>query len=322
MIYAVIADIHGNFPAFKAVVQAAQAQGAEGFLLLGDYIRDTPTLNEVIALMRSLPACTAILGNGDLGVLALDETKPKICSYDQMQPNFWTYHNLTKANLAFLQSLEETADLSLENSQTIHLSHSIPLIHHKPRLGIFHSGDYGRLQERAAFSLAEGRARMQTAAQAYAHEIRDYPGDICLYGHNHLQFLGQVAGKTLLNPGSCGMPADYDKRAPFALIKAEEDEVKIQLERVEYDVAATIQAVLDFKGFPYADFWGRLRAAILQTGSDIPMSRFWQHAQKIGSGAFPLSNQLWHEAVTSFEFDHNWQLADWQELGRRMGRMS
>ena len=49
MIYAVISDIHGNYPALKAVTYDAKAKGAEAFLLLGDYIRDTPTLNEVVA---------------------------------------------------------------------------------------------------------------------------------------------------------------------------------------------------------------------------------------------------------------------------------
>ena len=49
MIYAVISDIHGNYPALKAVIDDAKAKGVEAFLLLGDYIRDTPTLNEVVA---------------------------------------------------------------------------------------------------------------------------------------------------------------------------------------------------------------------------------------------------------------------------------
>jgi len=45
MIYAVISDIHGNYPAMKAVITDAKAREANAFLLLGDYIRDFPFAN-------------------------------------------------------------------------------------------------------------------------------------------------------------------------------------------------------------------------------------------------------------------------------------
>ncbi len=318
MIYAIIADIHGNLPALKAVVADARARGARSFLLLGDYIRDTPAANEVLELIQDLPGCTAILGNGDLGVVSLDQTRPASCSFDQMQPTYWTYKTLTQENLAFLKSLPETASLRLLGGKTVFLSHSISLIHHSPRLGAFHSGDYARQMEKAPFSLAQGMAKMLLAAQMHSHEVGAYPGDICLFGHNHLQFQGLVAGKLLLNPGSCGMAADYDLKAPYALLFDRGDRLEVELHRVEYPREETIRLLLEFSAFPYAGFWGRLRAALVKTGSDIPMSRFWQHARQIWPGAMPMPNHVWQEAVESFVFDHNWDLADWKELGRKL----
>jgi SAM-dependent methyltransferase/predicted phosphodiesterase len=317
MIYAVISDIHGNYPALKAVVSDAKAKGAEAFLLLGDYIRDTPTLNEVVDTIRTLPNCTAILGNGDIGVISLDKTKPEYCEFEQMLPNFWTYKNLSEQNLNYLKSLPESADKMLSSGKTVHLSHSIPLIHHTPRLGAFHSGDYARKMERSPFTIEEGMRDMQNAAEEYSDEVAAYPGDICLFGHNHLQYLGSVAGKILLNPGSCGMPSDYNIRAPYALMNDAGDMVEIQLHRVEYDVEQTIKAILEFNGFTHAQFWGKLRAAILKTGSDIPMNRFWQHAREIGGGVFPMQNEIWHKTITSFEFDYNWSIDDWRRFGER-----
>lgn len=316
MIYAVIADIHGNYPAFRAVIEDAKAKGAEGFLLLGDYIRDTPTLNEVVDTIRGLPSCTAILGNGDIGVISLDKTKPEKCEYEQMLPNFWTYRNLSEQNLRYLKSLPESADILLLGGKTAHLSHSSPLIHHTPRLSAFHSGDYARKRERKPFTLDEGMREMQSAAEAYADEVAGYPGDLCLFGHNHLQFFGRVGGKLLLNPGSCGMPADYDTRAPYALINDADGVVDIQLHRVAYDVEQTINSILAFDGFPHARFWGRLRAAILKTGSDIPMNRFWQNARDIG-GVFPMPNDVWRETIAAFDFDDNWSINDWRDFGER-----
>ena len=206
MTYAVISDIHGNLPAFKAVLQDAKLKEATAFLLLGDYVRDIPFVNEVADAIRALPNCTAILGNGDIGVISLHETKTLRCEFDQMQPNFWTYQHLSRENLDFLRSLPETADLTMSGGTRLHLSHSIPLIGHTPPLGIFHSGYYAKKMERAPFSLKEGMDAMQVSAKQYEHEIASYPGDICLFGHNHLQFLGKAGGKILLNPGSCGNP--------------------------------------------------------------------------------------------------------------------
>jgi predicted phosphodiesterase/SAM-dependent methyltransferase len=317
MIYAVISDIHGNYPALKAVIGAAKAKVAEAFLLLGDYIRDTPTLNEVVDTIRTLPNCTAILGNGDIGVVSLDKTKPEYCEFEQMLPNFWTYKNLSEQNLNYLKSLPESADIELPGGKIVHLSHSISLIHHKPRLAVFHSGDYARKMERSSFTIEEGMRDMQNTAEEYSDEVAEYLGDICLFGHNHLQYSGSVAGKILLNPGSCGMPSYYDIRAPYALMNYTGDIVEIQLHRVEYDVEQTIKAILDFNDFPHAQFWDKLRAAILKMGSDIPMNRFWQHAREIGGGVFPMENDIWRKTITTFEFDYNWSIDDWRRFGER-----
>lgn len=317
MIYAVISDVHGNYPALKAVIDDATAKGAEAFLLLGDYIRDTPTLNEVVDLIRTLPNCTAILGNGDIGVISLDKTKPDYCEFEQMLPNYWTYKNLSGLNLNYLKSLPEAADVTLSCGKIVHLSHSISLIHHTPRLGAFHSGDYARKMEQSPFSFAEGMQNMQNAAEVCLDEVATYRGDICLFGHNHLQFSGSTAGKILLNPGSCGMPADYDTRAPYALINETDDAAEISLCRVEYDIEQTIETILAFDDFPHARFWGKLRAAILKTGSDIPMNRFWQHARALGNGVFPMPNEVWHKTITTFDFDYHWGIDDWRKFGTK-----
>jgi predicted phosphodiesterase len=303
MVYAVVADIHGNLAALEACVSDAKAKGAEGFWLLGDYIRDTPYHNEVIDLIRGLPNSAAILGNGDQGVLALDETKPDSCAYEQMYPNFWAYRHLSATNLRYLQSLKETADITLASGQTVHLSHSMGLIAHTPRLGAFHSGDYARRMEAAPFTPEEGMQAMQNAAEAYAHEVAGYAGDICLFGHNHLPFLGRVSGKILCNPGSCGQPLDYDTRAPYALLTDEGGAIDIALHRVLYDRGATIAAMRAMADIPQLAFWGKLCAKLLQTGSDSAMGRFWKHANGISGGAFPMPNDQWRRAVETFPMD-------------------
>jgi len=308
MIYAIIADVHGNCPALQAVISDAKAKGAEGFLLLGDYIRDTPKSDEVADIIRKLPNCTAIIGNGDKGVLSLDDTKPERCAYEQMYPNFWAYHNLSTQNLDYLKSLKETANITLSNGKTLHLSHSIGLMYHTPRLGVFHSGDYARKMETQPFSFEEGMRDMQTAAEKYAHEVAEYQGDICLYGHNHLQFLGSVGNKTLCNPGSCGQPLEYDTRAPYAIISDEGGEIEIELHRVEYDLDKTISDIREFTGIPELRIWVELWTALLKMGSDIALIRFWQHARELGGNSFPMEDELWRKVVATYQLDPAWEV--------------
>jgi len=306
MIYAILADVHGNLAALEAVISDAKTKGANSFLLLGDYIRDTPKNNEVVDSIRNLPNCTAILGNGDKGVLSLDETKPEQCEREQMYPNFWTYHNLSEQNLDYLKSLKESADITLSNGKTLHLSHSMGLISHTPRLGAFHSGDYARKMESQPFSFEDGIRDMQTVAETHTHEVAEYPGDICLYGHNHLQFLGSVGNKTLCNPGSCGQPLEYDTRAPYAILSGESGDVEIELHRVKYDVDKTISDIREFTEIPQLKIWRKLWIALLKTGSDIAMSRFWQHAREVGGNKFPMENDIWRKVVATYQFNPAW----------------
>ena len=48
MLYAVIADIHGNYPALRAVLEDAREAGAQQYLLLGDFLTDWPFTREVL----------------------------------------------------------------------------------------------------------------------------------------------------------------------------------------------------------------------------------------------------------------------------------
>jgi diadenosine tetraphosphatase ApaH/serine/threonine PP2A family protein phosphatase len=70
MLIALFADIHANRQAFSACLAAAQAQGAERFVLLGDYVGYGGDPEWVTATTMDLVAsgATAVLGNHDSAV--------------------------------------------------------------------------------------------------------------------------------------------------------------------------------------------------------------------------------------------------------------
>lgn len=81
MRYAVIADVHGNYPALQAVLRDAKKAGAEQFLFLGDYMTDFPFAREIVAVLRSLPHAVFVSGNREWYLDSLDPAQRGLEQY-------------------------------------------------------------------------------------------------------------------------------------------------------------------------------------------------------------------------------------------------
>src|SRR5258705_12069118 len=62
---ALLYDIHGNLVALEEVLKDAEAAGANGYLLGGDFASWSPWPRETIERLRELPNTTWIRGNGE-----------------------------------------------------------------------------------------------------------------------------------------------------------------------------------------------------------------------------------------------------------------
>ena len=74
---------------------------------------------------------------------------------------------------------------------------------------------------------------------AWARRLEHVDADVVCVGHSHMQFKLKVGEKTVLNPGSVGLPRDGDPRAAYAVI----EDGLIELKRVEYPIDQTVAAV-------------------------------------------------------------------------------
>lgn len=61
MKFLVYSDVHGNLPAFKAVLN--DAKKCDGYICLGDLVDYGPCSNECVDLALSLPNSIIIMGN-------------------------------------------------------------------------------------------------------------------------------------------------------------------------------------------------------------------------------------------------------------------
>lgn len=317
MRYAVLSDIHGNYPAFEAVLTDARERSVDGYLLLGDYARDTARQNDVLDRLRNLENVTAILGNGDLGILRARRSDLELNHREQLRLNRWAGTNLSSDNVSYLESLAETAELLVDNGTDdgvyVCLTHSHPLIDGKRDMNPFRSSVYARKRLEDGLDDIE----MTELLRAYAiDEIALYPKPrvgIQLFGHNHIQFSLEMNDTIYLNPGSVGYPSDHDTRAAYAILDIDRGRVQVELHRISYELEAVLRDLSVYEEEPGLAIWSELHRSTLSTASVIAESIFFGIVDRIGGGLFPMADEHWAEAVRSFRFDARWTLEDWKQ---------
>lgn len=223
MKYALIADIHGNLPALRAVLDDAVTCGAERCLFLGDYANDLPWPNEVAELLRTLSGAVVIRGNKEDYFTRMCAQDQSGWVYEQIGALYWNYRELTEENLNYLIGLPAEAVVPADRGERIHMVHSSPIFFRKPRIAAFHSSHFLRKMHAAPFSHDEYLAYALAAAQGRGDVMGDIaalPRGVYTFGHNHMQWHARIGDKLFVNPGSCGMPLECEPGAPYTTIRA------------------------------------------------------------------------------------------------------
>ena len=196
-------DIHGSLPALEAVLADAEAEGADSYLLGGDYGAWGPHPLECLELLRALPQTTWIRGNGERWTRDPPLDRPEVIATLMARPSGL---GTEEGWLSSLQPQVELDEVLYVHGSPLSDVDSFPA---EP------SGDDERM----------------------LNGVRDRT---VVFGHSHLQFRrAGPNGTTLVNPGSVGMPLDGDVRAAYALRR---DGGNFELRRVEYDVEGAAAA--------------------------------------------------------------------------------
>ena len=246
-----IADIHGNYEALRQTLALLEREGAERFWCLGDIVGYGASPNECVTLVAE--TCEHVLaGNHDLAVVgALDLSS---FSYDAEVACRWTSDVIGAEERWFLESLEPTAEVSLEFGGNT-----------RERWVLVHGSPKNPAWE---YIFTETEATRMLAVLS----ARDLAG--CFFAHTHVQgaFRGELESGAefvppalepvvalapeeglgaqellLVNPGSVGQPRDQDWRAACALLDTASGQVRFF--RVEYDVESACERILE-EGLP------------------------------------------------------------------------
>jgi diadenosine tetraphosphatase ApaH/serine/threonine PP2A family protein phosphatase len=206
-VLALLYDVHGNLPALEAVIADAEAAGAEGWILGGDYALFGGWPVETVDRLRALERATWIRGNGERWTADPDSAPENPVVPDAIVAARTALGAETVADLASLPF-----SLPLEGALVCHGSPLSDVDSFLPEP----DGDDERLLDGA-----------------------DAPRVI--FGHTHLPFARSgPGGVELVNPGSVGMPFDGDPRAAYALLGPDG---RIEHRRVEYDHEASAARV-------------------------------------------------------------------------------
>ena len=226
---AILSDIHGNLPAFEAVLADVDATSPDEVWCLGDVVGYGAEPNECTELTAQ--RCTVCLaGNHDLAVLdAIDISSFSPAAAEAAQ---WTQARLDEPSRDFLAGLH-AADESRE----------VALYHASPR---DHVWEYVLWPEQAGECIQRQAKR------------------IALIGHSHIALCFRAAddgdvdategaqvsagtkldvaeGRWLLNPGSVGQPRDGDPRA--AWLELDTDAWTATYHRVDYEIERAAESI-------------------------------------------------------------------------------
>jgi predicted phosphodiesterase len=233
MRYAIIADIHSNLAAFKAVLNDIETlEKVDKIWCLGDIVGYGPDPHECIELLRETDnICVA--GNHDRAVIGkLDITSFNPNAAEAVK---WTTEKLSIGDITYLKNLPESVQ---EDDFT--------LVHGSPREPIM---EY-------ILSMSVARQNFDCFRTKY-----------CLVGHTHvpqaysldkddnctatrfLPTIKLITGETrlIINPGAVGQPRDGHPEASYAIYDSRTRVV--QLRRVPYDIRQTQDRIME-SGLP------------------------------------------------------------------------
>ena len=227
---AVLSDIHSNYHAFKACYEDAVKCGTDKFIFLGDYVSDLAepqrTMDLVYEIQSKYPT-VCLRGNREGYMLDCENGNSRFTRGSKSGSLLFTYEHLRKKDLEFIRGLKIADTIEIEGV----------------RIEIAHAA---MDNDRYYFDSNDGHT-----ADIFPQMKCDY----LLTGHSHKQYIQRYADKTIINPGSVGIPQGGTQNPKYALLDIENGSISCQLREVPYDMTDAIRSQFASGLVDYAKYW-------------------------------------------------------------------
>jgi predicted phosphodiesterase len=229
--YLIVSDMHANWEAFSAVLQATRRKRFDACLVLGDLVGYGAAPNQVVDAVRQLgPRVFQVRGNHDKVVARVDSGESFNAA--ALLAARWTTERLTGANLRYVRSLPRGP---IQVTGELAICHGSPL-----------DEDAYVFSDFDAFAIFHSHA-----------------APVTFFGHTHVPSLfvlrpegisvrwlrgagGRVTlepgARYLINPGSVGQPRDRDPRAAYMVYDS--DRRVVRWYRLGYPIERAQERIL------------------------------------------------------------------------------
>ncbi len=244
---ALLADVHGNASALKAVIEDCLKDGVTDYWFLGDLIMPGPGGNNLFELLDSVNVTTFVKGNWEdcfLDVLDKDIDLENATDIYVSRLVQYLCENLDDHHIQFIKKLPLHHTKQV-NGLSISISHNL------------HSKNYG------------GDLWPTNSQENFDQLFVNEDDDIAIYAHTHQQMLRYSSnGQLIINPGSVGQPFNKwnkfrpDLRAQYAVLEIDKTGVaEVKFKKIAYDVENEIKNAIANK-LPYLNLYQEM----LETG--------------------------------------------------------
>lgn len=205
---AVIADLHGNAPALRAVIRDLERHQPDVVVCCGD-IAAGPLPRETLEELRRIDGLIAVRGNADReSVEVFDE----LIEGEVPPDSLWAGRQITESQRDWLAGLPTTVTLECDRLGTVVFCHGTP-----------------RDDSEIVLETTPDHQLLGKIAGADA--------DVIVCGNTHMQFDRTVGAYRVVNVGSVGMP--YGRTGAFwCLLDGD-----VQLLRTDYDLARAARTI-------------------------------------------------------------------------------
>jgi len=220
----VLSDIHGVLPALDAALAEPEVMAADRVVVLGDIVSG-PQPCQVLDRIGALgDHAVLVRGNGERELVAL-RREPNADAPDEISP--WAAAQLRPDQVALIDGLPHPVTLQVEGFGDVLFCHGTP-------------------RRDDEIVLVDSPLDRWTAAFAgLADSVRTV---VC--GHTHMPFLRLVDRRTVVNPGSVGMPYG-SAGAHWALLAGG----AITLHRSRFDADEARRSIRESSTYPDVDAW-------------------------------------------------------------------
>lgn len=244
----IISDIHSNYRAFKVCLDYFENVKADYYLLLGDYVSDTPCPEKVMKMIYDLMREKKVMmvrGNREDYFL---EDRAMDCEWKDCSATgnlLYTKERLTEEDITFFENLPISDRFSLEGYPSITFCHGSP---------------------------ESTREHIYMDTENSDRWLERINTDYLISGHTHQRCIYSHKGKTYINTGSCGIPIHNAGKAECVLLTGISEDGrntwKTDMLSIGYDSKALVEEIFSSGLYDRAHWFMNANIQTLTSGID------------------------------------------------------